>query len=256
MWPCAYWLPGSIALGLAIAWIAMVIQEYFAPLVIFPLLVGVVLGGVMVGLVRLLHLGHRPTIVAGAVLAVLAAVVGQHYFGFRQAQSHIDKKALLLRAMVPDLPKAEQVVPPEKFFDYVPWRAVRGRPVGRWVVRDGWVWLSWGIDALLTAAATLVLVVTAVRLPYCNGCRSWYRTIRSGRLDEPAAHRLADLLAIAIPTGIRAIHYRLIACQSGCPPAGLSLFWEQSDKEGASGPHWLDASQQRQVVELLERKDD
>lgn len=254
-WSCAYWLPGSVALGLAVAWIAMVIQVYFAPLVIFPLLVGVVLGGMMVGLVRLAHLGHRPTIVTGAVLAVLVAVVGQHYFGFRQALAHIDKKALLLRATVPELPKAEQAVPPEEFLDYLQWRACRGRPVGQWVAHDGWAWFSWCVDVLLTAAATLVLVVTSARLPYCNGCRSWYQTIRSGRLDESVAHRLADLLAIAIPAEIRGIHYRLIACQSGCSPAGLSLFWEQTDKDGASGPHWLDPAQQRQVIEVLDRRE-
>ena len=65
-WPrLAIWLPGVLILGALAARVAVDAQFYFAPLVIFPLLVGVGLGGLLIGLMRIGQIGNRPTIILG-----------------------------------------------------------------------------------------------------------------------------------------------------------------------------------------------
>src|SRR4030042_5453002 len=78
------WVPSCAVLGLLIAWAAVVAAGYFAPLVVFPLVVGVVLGGAIVLAMRVFRVGHRPTLWLGALLAGALVIVGQHYFSFRK----------------------------------------------------------------------------------------------------------------------------------------------------------------------------
>ena len=79
------WLTAAPAVGAIAAWGAMVGQFYWAPLLLFPVVVGVGLGALLVGLLRVAQIGHRPTIFAGAILAAAVAVVGQHYLSLRDA---------------------------------------------------------------------------------------------------------------------------------------------------------------------------
>ncbi len=82
-WPkLAIWLPGSLICGAIVARAAVDAQFYFAPLLIFPLLVGLGLGGLLIALMRIGQIGHRPTIIWGTILAVLLALFGQHFFSY------------------------------------------------------------------------------------------------------------------------------------------------------------------------------
>ena len=83
------WMLAAPILGAAVARLAVWVQNFRAPLLIFPLLVGCGLGLLLVGLMRLGQIGHRATISSGALLAVAVAVAGQHYFSF------LDSKAAL-----------------------------------------------------------------------------------------------------------------------------------------------------------------
>ena len=85
-------------LGAAVARLAVWVQNFRSPLLIFPLLVGCGLGLVLVGLMRLGQVGHRATLWSGAMLAVAVAVAGQHYFSF------LDAKAALAAQKPQDLP--------------------------------------------------------------------------------------------------------------------------------------------------------
>ena len=73
------------ALGLVGAWVGRVAQDYFAPFLLFPVLLGVFSGMAIVGLVRLAQIGNRPTIVWAAVLAAAVTAVGEHYFTYLAA---------------------------------------------------------------------------------------------------------------------------------------------------------------------------
>src|SRR5271165_4010471 len=76
------WTLAAAIVGAVIARLAVWAQGFWAPLVIFPLLVGCGIGLLLFGLMRLGGVGHRATIWSGAVLAVAVAVAGQHYFSF------------------------------------------------------------------------------------------------------------------------------------------------------------------------------
>lgn len=244
------WLPVCAALGLAVAWGAVIAERYFAPLVFFPLLVGVVLGGACVALLRLLHVGHRPTIVCGGVIAVVAALIGQHYFGFlrSQWQPPQDPKQAMRQALFPDR------VPPPQFGDYLQWRAQQGVAIGAHRLRGASVWLLWAVDGLLVAAPALALLILTARLPYCDECRRWYEPIRGRKVDRATAERLASLAGIELPPEARAFRFRLLACPAGCGPAGLALFWEQPDGDFSSDYVWLESPQREQVLETIRER--
>ena len=82
--------------GLAWAWVGNAAQFYFAPLILFPLVLGVFVGLSVVALVRFAQVGHRTTTLAAVVLAATAAAVGQHYTGYLaacdRAESAIDAR--------------------------------------------------------------------------------------------------------------------------------------------------------------------
>ena len=85
----AIWLPGCLILGILTARAAVDAQAYFWPWLLFPFLVGLGLGGLLIGLMpRLGQVGHRPTLVLGILLAVFAAAAGQHYFCYLAAREN------------------------------------------------------------------------------------------------------------------------------------------------------------------------
>ena len=254
-WPVfLVWLPATAGLGVVAASAAVEGQSYFAPLLLFPILVGIGLGATIVGLLRWLQMGNRPTVVLGTLLAVAVAVVGQHYFHYRHllsvSQQQIDAMQHVAGAAV----ARELVAPPSSFVDYMRQQAEHGRPLTRRHVLTGWAaWLSWSVDGLLTLAAALGMVLPAMWQPYCNTCRSWYRTIRAGRVPLAVAQRLADVASATIANPAPWIRYRLACCQGGCSPTRLELFWEAPHRRGHFAIEaWLDTEHRNQAMQALD----
>ncbi len=154
-------LAGGLAAGVAMAWLAAQVQQLRAPWLIFPLATGLVLGVTLVGWVRLIQAGHRPTVVVVSLLAAATLIVGQHYFSFRailqttRQKSPAMEKARLLFA---GSSWEESPLPPTRFGPFLRWQAARGRRIGRFVARGGLAWASWTLDGLLLAAAALAVV--------------------------------------------------------------------------------------------------
>ena len=157
----AVWLTAGVLVGLGVGWIATLTAVRFAPLVVFPLAVGGVLGVVLVGVSRCLQNDHRQTAVAAAVAAALVAVGAQHYFSYLEANREMgesktinDAEAAFAEIMRDRLPTGP--------FDYLRRQAVVGRrmPFG-YVARGPMAWLSWGVDGLLLIAGTMAVVVFA-----------------------------------------------------------------------------------------------
>ena len=82
------WLAAAAALGAVAAWLAVGAQFYFAPLLLFPILVGTGLGAASVGLMRIAQMGNRPTVLLGVLLSAAVAVAGQHYLGYLDYRQH------------------------------------------------------------------------------------------------------------------------------------------------------------------------
>ena len=251
------WLPACLVLGVLVAWAAVVAEEKFAPLIVFPLLVGVGLGALTVGLLRLGQVGNRPTVLLGAVLAAGVTVVGQHYVRYRAERARVERQVEEFRRAhlaYPQLTEGYEPSPPADFVGYLQAQAQTGRDMKmRGYVARGWAaWLTWAIDGLLALAATLAMVVPAMRLPFCNRCRSWYRVTRSGRVAAQTTGRLAELAGVRLEDLPSSARYRLLNCHGGCGPTEFVLSWQPPRDAAFSVRAWLDPQQRDRVVQVLD----
>jgi hypothetical protein len=252
----AIWLPGGLMLGALAAWAAVDAQSYFAPLFLFPLLVGVGLGAFLVGLLRVGQVGHRPTILLGTVLSVLTTLGGQHYFGFLAAQQRDSKQITLnekVKQALPELAARLPTAPPENFCQFMKQQAQHGRTIFNVIdARDGGAWALWTVEGLLTLAAALGVVIPAMRLPYCSRCRSWYRATRSARFPAAAVRRIAQVLDVETAESIKSGRCRLLSCASGCGPTGCELSWEDLEGNTFFAQVWLDPASRNEVVRVFD----
>jgi hypothetical protein len=255
------------AVGLIWGWAANAVQFYVSPFLLFPIVVGVFAGLTVVGLARFGQVGHRPTILMAALLAAGVAAVAQHYLDYLATYSPSSRAALLAKMTreVPGIGEAlrreacaenlkaisQQFTP--SFGEYLVAQARRGRPLPGGYVASGWAaWLSWAVDAALTLAAAVVVTLPAVRIPYCNRCHTWYRTIRNGKIDVDTARRLAVICNADVLSDPRSPRYRLSCCQGGCGPTRCELSWEEAGGTVDLVRVWLDGEQRDQVVAALD----
>ena len=257
----ALWLPACLMVGLLVGWAAITVQTDlgFAPLLLFPILTGLVLGAAGVGLMRVCQVGNRPTILLGIVLAAAVAVAVEHYVGYRAARQDIQdnaRKFQTAKAAFADQLKDRIPAPPDGLIDFLDQQAARGRPLlGEYVARGVAAWLSWVVDGLLILVSAEVLAVWAVRQPYCSRCRSWYRTTRSGRISTATARQLAELAAVSIPEGPQSARYRFLTCNRGCSPTGFELSWDEPHEGTSSVRVWLDHGGRAQATRILDEPD-
>lgn len=87
------WLAGSLLSALGVSWLAFQLQqEGFAPAVLFPIMVGAGLGGLLSALRRYTERPARRVAIVGAVVWGLLAVVGQDYIGHRRFSQRFDQE--------------------------------------------------------------------------------------------------------------------------------------------------------------------
>jgi hypothetical protein len=239
--------------GFVWAWVAEVAQFYVAPVVLFPLMLGVLTGLSIVGLIRFAQIGHPPTVLLATVLAAAVAAAGQHglrylntYYGSETSatvKSMSDEALLLLR---------QEMRP--GFCQYMKAQAAQGRPlIGGYTARGFAAWISWTMDAVLVILGAIAVVAPALRVPYCNRCGTWYRTVRGGKIDLPTALRLADLIGADDIGQVRSPRYRLLACHGGCGPTRCDLSWEESCGTTDTVQAWLDPAGRNQAAIILDQ---
>jgi len=250
------WMPACLVHGGVVAWAAVFVERFRAPVLLFSLLVGVVLGVTLVGLIRLTQVGNRSTILVGAVLAALVSVGGQHYLSYRTACEEAREDAAtfqLAKSAFGNEVLGEMPSPPAGFTEFLRWRAARGFDLLGHHARGAVVWLLWAGDALLVLAATLTVVVPALGRPYCDRCRSWFATTRRGPIDDKTARRVAALVETELPDKIASARYRLVTCTRGCALSGFELHWEEPGGSASSRKAWLDHQRRNRIVETLDK---
>jgi len=251
----AIWLPLCCIHGTAMAWLAFGIQSQFAPLLLFPALVGLGAGATLVGLMRVAQVSGRPVLLAGVLVSCSLTVVGQHFFSYQQQRAAAEQQALEFRKAAeahPDLVRGTVPQPALGLRQFLHWQAMRGRPIGGEIVaRGAWAWASWAAEGLITVLVAMAIVVPAARQPYCDQCRSWYRTMRRGKLDAESVVPLADAAGLEIPDGEHQAQYRLVSCQGGCGAIGFEICWDLADGRSRAVRSWVAAEDRATLMEKL-----
>lgn len=235
----------AVMIGLLAAWV----QNFFASVLLFPVLIGLLLGFALMLAMERTQLGQRLTSLAVAVLASLVTVLVIHWTSYRvelaAATGRPPEHDLLVQAF-PDLAASGHGTP-ESFVDYLRLRARRGRVLGSVTVRDAWLWLWWGLDVLLIVLPALGFVVAALNQPFCRHCHSWYRTVQRGNLTAPNAAALGGLEGVPsqYPGDLK---YDISRCQGGCGPTRLRLSW---DNDAESRDLWLNADQWQGAAKVI-----
>lgn len=202
------WFLGSLLLAAGLGWLASEVSGAWSPLVLFSLLLGGVLGGMLVVLMRNVQVHHAGVVYPLAILAVALVVVSQHWFAYREAVRAVDEDIRLLQKARFQLPNQFQgQIPtlPTDLLTFLCEEAGRPRTIstfffGEIKLQGTKTWAFWGIDALLVLLPTLLLLVNGRRArAWCPTCRSWYHVIRKGRLDIATAEALLASLKRAGP---------------------------------------------------------
>ena len=150
------WLAMCPAAALALAFLAARVQQMYAPLVLFSLMLGLAVGASIVALGKACGVRSRAAVLWCAALCALPAVAGEHYFGYLDYRKAYETTARreprwqLLRGL-------EGEVAPVGFREFLEAQATRGRP---WFGRTrygGMVWITWGIDGLLVVGGAYVV---------------------------------------------------------------------------------------------------
>ena len=231
----------GIAVALAVSWIAVRLQEQgFAPLGLFSLLVGTVLGLAFAGILHWTHAAHRSSALAATIALGVVTTFAQHvhfYIDYRRAyhaagSSQPEWTSVLVRN--------PQMGPPG-FSSYLRARASPSN-VGIWFV-----------DALLTWSASGILITMALRRPFCNACRTWYRETRNGVVEPQTAHRLASLCHVNRPENAESTRFRMSTCPAECGPARIQLSWICGGRTVRATPCWVAGEDQEKVIEIVER---
>lgn len=150
----ATWFLPALILCIVLARGAVHVQSLWAPLGVFPLLVGAALGAVVVGLTLLAAPQQRGTLLAGTLLLTFVTVISEHYFFFRIETLNRHAALEVAKAKNPAA-RAVQMPPPElgpaAFVQFIKSRAEPSRVA------------FWAVDALLVALAATLTVSFGAR---------------------------------------------------------------------------------------------
>jgi hypothetical protein len=129
--PFLLWMASAAAVATAVARISVWMQPEFAPVVVYPLMLGGVFGAAFAGLAYVAGLRGSQGVLAAVVLLSTAASLLEHAFFYRDYRASFEsaREQAAQRVGFP-LPGVE----PETFVEYLRSRAeARGRAVVLWV---------------------------------------------------------------------------------------------------------------------------
>lgn len=241
----ALWVAMAAAWTTGWCWLSVLVAERFAPVLVLPIVSGLVLGGGLVAAMRIARLASRRWLLAGALVLSLVLAVGQHYVWYLATQKQIEQSYATqlsgnkFGAMVANIPALHP-----SFVEFLHATAERGRSWFRGTLHGRWVWASWGLDAALQLLAACGVVWFAARTLYCPHCRSWYRMVRRGTLDRRQAAVLNELCGAAVAEGSE---FQLLHCPSACGQPRLEWFAVSPRGRGAV---WLDQAAYRRLFDL------
>ena len=162
-WQCfGFWFPPALGHAVVVAWASLRVESYFALWLVFPALVGVVLGAGLAWLARFCRLADLKLLVAGTLAAGMLCVAMQHWFAYRQVLEQFREReaSLLAKAPLAGALALAGAQPPANVWQFLREDAATGRVlVGGWRAEGVACWLSWGLDAMLVLVGALAMVL-------------------------------------------------------------------------------------------------
>lgn len=249
---------GSLLHGLGVGYLIWEVGLRWAPWLLLPALAGLVGGMTWCAAVRMVQIGHLPTLAAGAVLSITVAAITPHYVSYRSFEAEAHDQLRLFAAVQERFGQeaGERPLLPRTFVEFLSWSAARGReitsPLGSRRVCGVWAWASWGLDAVIIAVTFSLPLRRLFRQPYCGQCGSWFQTIRSGSIEGDAARRLRELASTELPPSESAALYQVRSCRGGCGPVLLEVRDVGTSRSGAATRRWLARQAVGQLWPLLD----
>lgn len=158
--PFAAAAAATVVVGLVGGVSAAYLQSTFAPIGVFPIAVGVVVGAATAVQLRLLSRPRRTTITLLGLASAVICAATLHYATYRIAL--IDTAAARQRsAQVEAVLKMEGKSTPESmtFVEFLEHSRDEGRPLRESIVRGPWLVAWWCADATLLSIAAVVTVL-------------------------------------------------------------------------------------------------
>lgn len=149
------WL-GAAAVGFGAGFAAVYVQDTFAPVGVFPLLLGLISGLAVGGAWLARGAATKRSVLLTGLLAGVVCIATLHYgsyFAARRAdERRIADAADKARMLVPE---ARNFVPFQTFGGYMQREWARGRGLGPVHVRGPWLGVWWAVDAALILGAAM-----------------------------------------------------------------------------------------------------
>ncbi len=240
------WLSGSSLLGGAvIGGIAQFIAQYIYLIILFPLGMGLLGGGVMTFAIRKGKV-RNPLIAAGfgmlTGLSICGSMHGLGYVQFKQsATEQIVKEVGPVRSK-----QSDQIIDiflkeetgSSGFWGYLKYSAQEGvtiSPRGNSELNLGetGTWIYWLIELIVIDAIIVAITYASAKHPYCETCDQWYdsekylggistkssksflKLLNEGRFDE--AGKLVDPIQGIVNNSLEALVLNCSSCSTGNP---------------------------------------
>jgi hypothetical protein len=195
------WIVAGLASAVGLGWLATQVATTWSPLILFPLLLGVMLGVLLVVFMRMSQVHNGWLVYTVAILAVVLTILTQHWFLYLEAKQDMDQNLDMVRQMArqfPDEFHGNLPQPPANFWEYLQHDARQPRTIVVWnkeaTFQGTRTWLLWGLNLAITLLTALLILHQGRNRPWCATCRSWYRTTRRGHLDRATTERLLAAL--------------------------------------------------------------
>lgn len=158
------WL-GTIAVGFGAGFGAVYVQSVFAPVGVFPLLVGTIIGLAVGGVWSVRGGGTKRTLVVAGLIAGVIGTATLHYGSYFVVRRDDERRRLLVPPMVllADPSRGEENPQLRSFEAFVEREWRRGRSLGSLHVSGVWLGLWWGLDAAAVVGMAAVMAPVAAK---------------------------------------------------------------------------------------------
>ena len=210
-------LGGGLAAAVFVGFLASVIGQWFYLVVLFPILIGLALGGVGMAFIKVGKLRNPLLAGVAAGLSGVMAMGTMHYVNYQRALDEIAKE---LSALSVDRAEVEQSL---GFAKYIDASAKEGVTINRAAHNDkgmnlGYIgsYLYWLAEMIVVAAVAWAMMRKTAAAPFCVGCNTWKNERPLAMLTVPAE----DMAVRAVDDGEVV---SLLACAGPIETEGLLL---------------------------------